>query len=265
MPYKKKTKHYAIPYISDGEGMEGSEEAKIAQMIDNIMFAGNLGVSKALFDDGNYSLKKIDEERYSLFVQAGATYSLIGIVNYQLFCTEEIVEFKDIYKGRFYYIYVGYSNSLNINSESFLKVVTTSKFSSDDKTKVLIATVDYTGDVPVIEENPDGKMYSDEVLAHTSDTTNPHGRKLLQDELNILKKLTICGCEIYKTVYIEGYFGGSGSIYMETFDDEVVFVNIMPIEQGCGEYHVNVIGKNIEIKNTGMPTKFKAEVKLKTL
>ena len=263
MSYKKKTKHYSIPYLSDGEPMDGNEQERIAKIVDNLLFAGNLGVAKALFDDGSYSIIKTVDKRHSLVIQNSASYSLIGIVNYRLFCTGKVVEFKDLYQGAFYYIYIAYCSALDIDEEAFARIATTDKYSKDDTTKILLATVDFRGETPIIEENPDGKMYSEEILAHTADTTNPHGRKLVQDEINVIETLKIKDIEIYRSIYVTGNFAGKGLEWNKVFENDVVFVNIMPIEIGYGEYQIKIEGNTVRIVNTGLPVMFKAEIKVK--
>jgi hypothetical protein len=54
-----------------------------------------------------------------------------------------------------------------------------------------MATVDLREDIPVIETNPDGKVYSADVSRHASDSTNPHGRKLEQEQLFVTSVLTL--------------------------------------------------------------------------
>jgi len=54
-----------------------------------------------------------------------------------------------------------------------------------------MAVVDLRAEVPVIDTNPDGKVYSSDVARHASDSSNPHGLVLEQDELAIRTRLTL--------------------------------------------------------------------------
>lgn len=262
MAYKKKTTHYGIPYITDGEAMDGSEEQKITQMIDNLLFAGNMGLAKALFDDGNYYMIKSGERTYSLVISCGASYSAIGVLNYRLFCTNKDIVFTDISPGSIYYIYLGYTLDLDMNEDKFVKIASRNKFSKEDTTKLLMATVDFTGAEPIINENPDGKVYSDQIISHAANSTNPHGDQLFQRELKITEKLLLKDTEVFRTIYFTDVFPGVGTILTKTFASNVVFVNIMPVELGYGEFAVQIKDNVVSISNTQASTSFKAEVRI---
>lgn len=263
MAYQKKTKHYSLPYLSDGEKLEGAWEERAMKMIDNALFAGNLGVARALFDDGTYKLKKDGDKKYSLSIIPCANYSVIGIVHYRLFYYEDILEFPNIYNGHKYYIYISYSSELDVDPTKFLKTVSMDK-KPDIDNNVLLAEIDLTGSEPIINEMPDSKVYADEIFAHTKDQNNPHGRTLYQDKLKITDALMVKESIIYKTVYVEGTFAGNGLCWRKTFDSTPVFVTIMQLEQGAGEIWVNIdsVINEVLIYNSGQSTKFKAEIKL---
>jgi hypothetical protein len=59
------------------------------------------------------------------------------------------------------------------------------------KYATLIAKVDLTGDKYEIDRNPPGKLNARDLAQHVLDSDNPHGVKLVQDELLVRNHLAI--------------------------------------------------------------------------
>ena len=225
--YSKKTKFYGIPYISKLERMEGKEEEKAAIIIDNMLYAATFGVGKALFEDGKYSLSLQDDGLYELIITPYDGYSFLGILNYALFLSKNTKHIYNLRSGRKYYIYAVYKEDLRTDPENFYLKATTIPFVSNSTISLLLATVDLTGIEGKIDENPEGKEYSNNISAHINDYTNPHGRKIYQDQLEITKELILSGVKVYPSEYMEIELTESTSTKELNFEHSVKFIQTM--------------------------------------
>ena len=261
--YKNKTEHFGIPFMSKGETVDAVMEERAARIIDCALFVANHGLSKGLFDDGKYVLRKDDEKSYSLLVYPLPNYSVLGILNYRLFYAKEMIEFKDMRIGHKYYIYASYRLEIDVDPTKFIRNVSMEKKPVNNDNHVYLAEVDLTGAEPVVNENPDNKMYLDEVLAHTKKNENPHGENLIQNTLQINDELTVKESIIYKTIYVTNIFSGAGYATEMKFESRPIFANVMPMEDNAGHIWIKIEGNSVFIYNNGIGgIPFKAEIKL---
>ena len=258
--YKKTTPIYHIPYISEGERVSQRSEALAATIVENALFAGTCGVPDALFEDGQYTLHNMQDGTYTLIVAASGTFSLCGLVNHRLFRTEEPVLFEKLELGKQYLIYVGYQPELDADPTQFVRVATQNR--KEGTGYVLLANIDLMGTEPHLDEEPDGKLYSRDVLQHSSDQTNPHGRRLTQDELRVLERLTVAGRPVHGSVYLRSRLNGNGIPTLFTLENQIVHVSVMPMEDGAGSIWCKMEGNVLHIYNTGRGVLFSAEVKV---
>jgi hypothetical protein len=189
MRYKQITPHLGIPVVGKGDRIMADLEIRKYTIIENMLIAGTQGLSEVVFDDGTYKLVK-DGDRYDVSVTAGGTYpSMHGIVGGFYFKAAAKVKWDNLKPGYFYYLYVKatpktpYENSAVRLSSSTVPL---------GKGALLMATVNLRdGEVLEVDTNPDGKVYSADVARHASDSSNPHGRKLEQEELFVTSVLTL--------------------------------------------------------------------------
>ena len=182
MAYKNKTRFYRIPVMGYGDAITEDEEMRQMSIIDNLLYASTFGASKCVLEEGDYSVKEQDGN-YVLEISkpSNAECSLLGIVNYRLFMSTKTVTSTEMLRGSEWYVYVEYTSYLEDAADKFSLSV--SPFEKDGDNFLLVAIVDLT-DVNHIKINTDtDKIYAKSILAHTADKTNPHGRKLMQDEL----------------------------------------------------------------------------------
>lgn len=229
--YKGKTPIYGIPFLKKGDKIQEKIEEQRALSIENLLFAGNCGMPKVIFEDGDYDIFNVDNNEYILTITAEKEYAVLGIINHRLFCSNKPVVFSGLTKGEFYYVYVAYKSELNTDATRFRRVLSPSRKDSDKY--ILLATVDLRGDEPIVNDSPDGKKYTKNILSHITDSTNPHGRDAYQDRLTICDKLTINENEVYETIYSDFDFVCEDSILIECKKD-VVFVNVMPLDENNG-------------------------------
>jgi hypothetical protein len=188
MSYKQKTPHLAIPVVGRGDRISPDVEMRKYTIIENMLIAGTQGLTEVVFDDGSYSLDKEGEE-YSVSVRAGGTYpSMHGIVGGFYFKAAPKVAWDGLAPGRLHYLYVKATPQTPHQNSS---VRLTSSTVELGKGSLLMATVDLREESPEVNPYPDGKVYSQDVARHASDTSNPHGRKVEQDEMVIAKALVL--------------------------------------------------------------------------
>lgn len=257
--YQKRTKHYGIPYISKGEMMEAKEQERAAQIIDNMLYAATFGVDKAVFEDGNYRLNLEPDGLYTLSIIPYNGYSFLGIVNYCLFSSNEIKKINNLRSGNKYFIYVFYQNDLSTNPENFILSARTDKITDSSSLSIHVATIDLTGIEPVIDENPYSKKYSAPISVHMTDDTNPHGKTLYQDVLQVVEKLYIKGRIISPYEIVELNLETNKTTYELNFDEKISFASYMNLSEPQNIWF-NIEDKKITVNSEGKVGKIKIKV-----
>jgi hypothetical protein len=188
MSYRQKTPHFNIPVVGFGDRISPDQELRKYTIIENMLIAGTQGLTEVVFDDGDYHLDK-DGESYTVNVRAGGTYpSIHGIVGGFYFRAPPKVVWSGLKPNRLYYLYIRGTVSMPHQNSDVRAVSSTYALG---KGALLVAMVDLREETPFVESNPDGKVYSQDVARHASDTSNPHGRRLEQDELVIKNVLAL--------------------------------------------------------------------------
>lgn len=227
--YKKHTSHYGIPYISNMEMMEAGEEEKAAKIIDNMLYAATFGIDKAVFEDGNYRVNLEADGLYTLSVIPYNGYSFLGIVNYCLFSSKEIKQIKNLRSGNKYFIYVFYQDDLSTNPENFYLKSSIYKLQDTSSLSIHVATIDLTGIEPKIDEEPYTRKYTSNIVAHIKDNTNPHGRTLYQDILQVSENLYLNGRKILPCEFVELTLEKNKKLYELNFESKISFVSYMDL------------------------------------
>jgi hypothetical protein len=188
MSYRQSTPHLGMPVVGKGDRISADVEMRKALIIENMLIAGTQGLTEVVFDDGTYKLIK-DGDRYEVSVTAGGTYpSMHGIVGGFYFKGAPKVKWTNLKLGYTYNLYVK-ATPKTPHENSAIRL--TSSPVMLGKGSLLMATVDLRADIPSVNTNPDGKVYSADVARHASDSSNPHGRILEQEELLISKALVL--------------------------------------------------------------------------
>ena len=260
--YKKQTKHYGIPYISNMEMMEAGEEERAAKIIDNMLYAATFGVDKAVFEDGNYRLHLEENGLYTLSIIPYNGYSFLGIVNYCLFSSEKTMQIKDLRSGNKYFIYVFYKDDLSTNPENFYLQSSIYKLNDTSSLSIHVATVDLTGIEPVIDEEPYARKYTSNIVAHIKDNSNPHGRTLHQDILNVSEKLYVEGYKINNYIYQEIELIQNKKTYELEFEKEIEYVSYMNLSVPQNIYF-ELNNRKLKINSEGKSGKIKIKVEFK--
>ena len=245
MAYKNKTQFYRIPVLGYGDAITEEEEMRQMSIIDNLLYASTFGASKCILEEGDYSIAK-SNDNYVLRISrpVGEDYSILGIVNYRLFLSKKTIESMEMSNG-YWYVYVEYTPYLEDEVDKF--TLSVSPFERNEETCLLVAEVDLT-DVNNIKINTDtNKIYGKSILAHTADHTNPHGRKLMQDELYLQNN------RVYTPIYGKmTVFINQENRYICPENFVPVFATIYPENPNMGTIAWKIYNNNILIWVSGL-------------
>lgn len=247
MPYSKKTKLYRIPVMGKGDVLNEKDEMSQMTIVDNLLYAATYGCSKCVIEEGKYALKKSDGG-YRLSIQPIEEFSLLGILNYRLFYQRNELLSQEIPVGVFYYMYAEYTEGLEADAESF--IITGYPYRQiDDDHHLLICTINTAAGTINLDVN---KVFAKNILAHTADKTNPHGKTLNQEILLVNNALTVQNHPIYGAIYanVESN-GGSGVRYLVSADYKIVFVHAYPENTSAGMIAWKAIGNEVVLTNLG--------------
>jgi hypothetical protein len=188
--YKQKTKVLGIPVIGYKDGIWPELEMKKWTIVENMLLAGLKGMKNCIFEEGDLSI--IGDK---VILQAtGESGSVEGIVGGAYFKGASRIEWylpKDMTKCL---LYLKGTTQTHIDPSIVRTAVSSIPLSGR---AVLSAAVDVKN--RVLDRNPDGKVVAGDIARHMSITTNPHGEKLVQDEIEA-GKLTVAGKDVMPEV-----------------------------------------------------------------
>lgn len=254
--YSKKTKFYQIPYQGYGDMMTQEDNTIQMSIIDNLLYAATFGADKCIIQDGKYQIQQNSQKPnyYRLKISPlSGNHSLIGILNYRLFDKKGNSYSNYFIKGEYYYFYVCYSSDLQIDPQSFW-IQYSLMDNQLDQTKIKICQVDFTGEKPIINTDVD-KVLAKNILAHTQDRTNPHGKELVQDKIQVLNKLILNGQQIYQVFYQKLKTNGLLGVNWSKEGYKPIYVNVYG-EEYIGQVYWKINEDNsVTIYNTGQNDK----------
>ncbi len=252
MPYKLKTDFYRIPVMGAGDILTEEQEWIQMSTIDNLLHAATFGCKKAFLEEGAYGLEwSGNHAECHLHIRPSKLggYSLLGIINCRMFLSREDISIGTLYRDEIYHVYVEYENGLETDALGFSVKAYIAKQQENDR-RMLLCIVDTHGEGSV---NTDvDKVYAKNILAHTMDTTNPHGRTMTQDNLAVVETLTVNGNPVNGVEYRTAVTAGSGSSVTIEFTSSVpLFVTVYPESLGAGEIAWAINGSSVSISNAG--------------
>jgi len=186
--YKQQTKHLGIPVLGYKDRIHPDMEMRKYTIIENMLIAGTQGLSEVVFDDGSYTSGNDGSEFYVRLAAGGSFPSARGIIGGFYFHASPELKWTGLKNGYFYYLYLKATPKTPYQCDAVREVSSTFTLGRDS---LLLATIDFRDEVPVLNTEPDGKVYSADVARHASDSSNPHGRKIEQEELEITKSLVL--------------------------------------------------------------------------
>jgi hypothetical protein len=187
--YKQATKHFKIPVLGWEDNIWPEVEMKKWQMVENMLIASMKGAVNAVFREGDMRLTKEKNGSYTVKLSAtGNEPSVCGTVGGAYFDAPSSLSWSDLSYGKTYFLYVEGSTKTFQDDHSIVALASTTRLTNQYVT--LIAKVDLT-DEPLIDRNPVGKVNTRDLSKHVLDNDNPHGDKLIQDEIWIRNRLVI--------------------------------------------------------------------------
>jgi hypothetical protein len=188
--YKQRTRFLGIPVVGNNDSIWPEVELKKYQIIENLLLAGLKGMQSCIFDEGDLCLEKNPNgEFYVVLRPIGIQPALEGIVGSAYFLVTDILKWDSLVVGKRYYLYVARTVHTFSDSSSVRAIL--SEYEQHGKLNILVGTVDLTGDKPSLNRSPKGKVHIFDLTKHSTETENPHGSNIIQDELLIRKKLVL--------------------------------------------------------------------------
>jgi len=187
--YKQATKYFKIPVLGWKDVIWPHIEILKWQMIENMLIASMKGSTNAIFREGDMRLTKESNGSYSVKLSAtGNEPSAYGTVGGAYFDAPSSFSWDGLAYGKVYFLYIEGSTKTFQDENAIEALSSITRLTNQYVT--LIAKVDLT-DVPVIDRNPVGKVNTRDLSQHVLDNDNPHGDKLIQDELWVRNRLVI--------------------------------------------------------------------------
>ena len=188
--YKQRTKVLGIPVTGYGDKIWPEVELKKYQLIENMLLAAMKGIESCLFEEGDMTLSRQEDGQFSVALHPqGVTRSAVGILGGTYFSAPPSVEWNNLRVGRVHYLYLAKTPKTFTDPSSVRTL--TSEFTKDAKNMLLMGVADLRSDPPTLERYPDEKLYTSDLAEHLVDSDNPHGDTVLQNELVVVKKLSL--------------------------------------------------------------------------
>ena len=214
MAYAKESTNYGIPYISNNEILDGSEEEIAAEIIDNQIRAGILGAGGTrVFQNGVFTAEIVDSftgmVELTLSPAGSGLPSVQGIANNGLIEVYDQIIWSDLATNSFYYIYVQSIDGTYVDPTSVNIISSVSEITQNDH--LLLATLDTTdtniGTPPVINNSPPNKPTATNLFDFMNAQSDPFGPSFTQSILTVTDRLTVM------------LASGSSALFQQLFPD----------------------------------------------
>lgn len=249
MSYKKRTNFYRIPVMGKGDKMTEENNMQQWTILDNLLYASTFGCDKCFLQDGDYQLE-CNEDHYKLTIKPmyNNGFSLLGIINYRLFYSKKDLVVNNLYFNQRYYIYLQAHDSIQTNPMGFHLNQYTTKQSSLNSN--LLLCIIETTDQPVIITDVN-KVFAKNLIAHTKDNTNPHGKQMYQYDLNIINQLKLKNEFVYPSIYTSYETQSNEYILPFPQNKQVIYVTAYPESLKAGYIAWRIEDKKIFLSNAG--------------
>ena len=188
--YKQRTKMFGIPVPGYNDTIWPEMEIQKYQIIENLLMAAMKGVVSGVFDEGDMVLKKGKDGLYSVALAAtGQHPSVRGMTGGAYFEAPSSVVWDRLEDGKTYYLYVKGSTKTFLEPSDVRPIAHPRRML--DNSAVLIAKVVLNGGKSRLDRSPDGKIHSRDMNQHVADNDNPHGTKVIQDEIMVKNRLVL--------------------------------------------------------------------------
>ena len=208
MPYLGKTTYYGIPIAMQGDAIREDDNVLQMQMIDNLLQAATGIVGTGVIQEGTFLELPDEGSGASILLSTDGGISIKGVLNGGLCKSSSSVLWDGLSAGNFYYLYLKYTDNLYTDSTAFEIVSLTVPVATTNLEYLYMATYDLTGGTPVLDTDPDGKVYTQGFLTHMGKSVDPHSDQLTQTNLAVSGSLNI-GLRIDESVTISQENTGS--------------------------------------------------------
>ena len=253
MAYTNRTTFYRIPVMAYGDQMSEEQEMIKMGIIDSLLYASCFGCMKAIFEEGTYSIQFTEGNTSAELVISPITsggYSLMGLVNGRMFYSHEAIRAGQLMTNMTYYAYAEYTGFLEYDpSQIQIRLYTEPQANSSYKLPLCIVNTSTAS--PSINTDVD-KPYAKNILAHIIDVTNPHGKTLYQQNLNVTDSLTVQGNPVHGAIY-GNYTTHSGEHEWTPPDGQVpVFASAYPESSSAGTISWRIASGKVYLSNSGV-------------
>lgn len=190
MEYKQRTSKLGIPVPGYGDKILPEMELKRFQLLENMLLAAMRGNVNSVFEEGSFTVTKGEDGSYKVLLSAtGLSACATGNVGGAYFDAPSSVSWEGLKDGFSYFLYIRGSFKTFLEPSDVRTVSSLRRLT--DSVSVLMAKVDLTGSVAVLDRMPDGKVNARDVAKHVEDWDNPHGSRVVQDEILVKKILAL--------------------------------------------------------------------------
>ena len=256
MSYSNLTDHFSLPYMKSGDVLTEEGESLQWKVVDNLLYAFAMGLTNMILREGSYSVTQDIDDNYHLTIEPLSGVSFAGVINKRLCLSNETKTSTSLSIGAINYVYATYQFSVDLEPSTFTLVPSIETSSSI--TKLLVATIDMTGESPIIDTTTE-KTYSTSISSHMNNNINPHGTVLKQSVIECnqgdfvemdTEELTIKNLSIYPSIYTTLVSAGSTGVTWSEAGMTPKFATVYG-EESVGEIYWSISGSVLTIKNTG--------------
>lgn len=251
MAYSGQTTFYRLPFMRTNDYLTEAEEERRAKIIDHLLYVATYGASKAIIEDGEYELIEdaTSAGSYTLSItSSGTSFVIMAIVNFRLAYRQESITVQ-LQSEKMNYVYLFAVDDMDVDPARCQIVL--SETPINDIRHLLLATVDCTGSLPLLDIDTD-KQYLTNLAAHSMDSTNPHGTTLSQAILRVLNTFSIKDHEVHPYVYYEiPSSTGTTPTNVQIEGLTPLFVTAMVDDVTTGTVACQINEKTISVTNSG--------------
>lgn len=164
--YKQRTKILGIPVVGHKDGIYPEVELRKWQLVENFLLAASRSLRNCIFEEGAWGIKEEADDTFTVMLSNNASMaapSVSGVIKGTYFCGGPTVSWVGLQAKKRHFLY------LNITRETRLNPKSIRAYSSDMKAtgwdSMTMGILDLTGEKPVLDKHPEGKVYADSMAA----------------------------------------------------------------------------------------------------
>jgi hypothetical protein len=258
MTYGYQTKRYLIPAVKSGDVIDGAEERRAANIIDNQLY-GAIRVhcyGHGIIDDGTYTGTFATNNSTVSIRENKPHPTLEGFINQVYFFSNGLVEVTGLLDNTTYYLYVEPISPVD-ETENYSTYqygnFTVSAYSTEREqdTRLLIAIVTTTGSAISIDSVPPDKIRTPRLIDHIAINVDPHTSVLYQTEL-ITNQVTLSGIGIFGSMTASGLTADTVAcknltVYNNIINHGLLVQSGLMVINGIGDFSSGLVAQTIDV------------------